>query len=147
MKAAYLYNFAKFVQWPGDPAGDMFDMCVAGTDPFMGALDAIVEGEKINGRLVHRRSVTTAADAVDCRILFVSSALALDAAEFLRSLGGQPILTVSDTTRFVARGGMIQFFMERGRVRFAINLAAAQEARLVVSSELLRVSSRVDAAP
>ena len=76
-----MYNFARFVQWPGDAAGEMFDMCVAGADPFMGALDEIVAGERINERLVRRRSVTTAAEAVDCRILFVSRELAHKVAE------------------------------------------------------------------
>ncbi len=137
VKAAYLYNFGRFVKWPAGVAagkGDSFPVCVLGRDPFGPILDSTLAGEALEGKPVVIRRITRPQDATDCRILFVSSTEEIDQAG---------VLTVSDIPGFSRRGGMIQFVVEGDRVRFEINLASTESARLVLSSELLKVAAAV----
>lgn len=145
VKAAYLFDFGKFVKWPG-PTGsdhDTFPICVLGNDPFGAVLDSTVSGEQLNGKKVTVRRVNSAAEALSCRILFVSSSEEARLDSIMSILGHSPVLTVSDMAGFADHDGMIQFVMDRDRVRFAVNLAAAQKAGLTLSSELLKVAVSV----
>jgi uncharacterized protein DUF4154 len=146
VKATYLYNFGRFVKWPaGLPAGkgDSFPVCVLGRDPFGPILDSTLAGEALEGKPVAIRRIAREQDAADCRILFVSSTEEHHLKEILAAIDQAGILTVSDIPGFSRRGGMIQFVMEGDRVRFEINLATAESARLVLSSELLKVAAAV----
>jgi hypothetical protein len=145
VKAAYLYNFGKFVRWPVNEARheNTFEICVAGEDPFRGALDAVLKDAVIGSRKVQQRHVTASADIPGCHILFFSESLQAQAEALLVSLQGDDVLTVSDIPQFVNRGGMIQFVRRGGRVRFEVNLLAAQDAGLTLSADLLRVASAV----
>lgn len=146
VKAAYLYNFGKFVRWPADakPARNPnFSICVLGQDPFGPSLDATVEGETISGKPVIVRHVTTARDGASCNILYISPTERGRLSEILAVLGRDSTLTVSDMPDFTDRGGMIQFILDSGRVRFEINRDAAQAAGLNLSSELLKVAMNV----
>lgn len=145
VKAAYLFNFGKFVKWP-EPSGsdhDIFPICVLGTDPFGRALDATVAGERVDGKSVTVRRMTTAADTAGCRILFVGRSEEGRLGSVFATLGRSPVLTVSDISGFADRDGMIQFVMDHDRVRFMVNLSAAQKAGLSLSSELLKVATSV----
>ncbi len=145
LKAAYLYSFGRFVEWPaGDPraSGD-FIICVLGSDPFGPALDATVSGVTLRGRKVVGRRLSTAAGAADCHILFISASEERQLETIVGSLAQAGVLTVSDIPRFVGRGGMIQFVVSGGRVRFEIDLRPARDANLTLSSELLRVAAAV----
>jgi hypothetical protein len=146
VKATYLYNFGRFVKWPGTvPAGkgDSFSVCVLGQDPFGAILDSTLAGEALDGKPVVLRRISKTQDAGDCRILFISSAEEKHLKEILTALDESGVLTVSDMPGFARRGGMIQFVLEGDRVRFEINLTSAESARLVLSSELLKVASSV----
>ena len=146
VKAAYLYNFARFVKWPAVIAagkGDSFAVCVLGQDPFGSTLDSTLAGEALDGKPVVIRRIARPQDAADCRILFVSSTEEHHLKEILAAIEQASVLTVSDIPGFSCRGGIIQFIAEGGRVRFEINLASAESARLVLSSELLKVAATV----
>ena len=146
VKATYLYNFARFTEWPAKDAGeknDTFAVCVLGQDPFGPILDTILAGEAIDGKhMVHRR-ISAVQDAGNCRIVFISSSEESRLNETLAVLGKMSALTVSDISDFSARGGMIQFVVEQNKVRFEVNLQTTGRAGLVLSSELLKVAISV----
>jgi hypothetical protein len=148
VKAAYLYNFGKFIRWP-DGAGkdDSFPICVLGHDPFGAILDSTLAGESIGGKRATAMRLARAQDADGCRILFISSSENKRLGEDLVAVGNATVLTVSDIPQFCQRGGMIQFVLQGDRVRFEVNLAAAQHAGLSLSSELLKVATTVRTVP
>ncbi len=146
VKATYLYNFGRFVKWPGAvPAGkgDSFPVCVLGRDPFGAILDSTLAGETLDDKPVALRRISKPQEAGECRILFISSTEEKHLKEILIALDESGVLTVSDMPGFTRRGGMIQFVLEGDKVRFEINLASAESARLVLSSELLKVAASV----
>ena len=146
VKATYLYNFARFVEWPVRAAaakGDSFAICVLGQDPFGPALDATLAGETIDGKRVLLKRISRPQDAVICRILFISLSEDGQLKDVLAALDKTGVLTVSDIPNFSQRGGMIQFVLDGNRIRFAVNLTTAQDAGLTVSSELLKVAITV----
>lgn len=146
VKATYLYNFGRFVQWPtnaGAAQDSSFPICVLGQDPFGPTLDSTLAGESLDGKPVVVRRISRAQDVGDCRIMFISSAEENHLKQILAALEKTVVLTVSDMPDFSRRGGMIQFVLEGSRVRFEINLASAEAARLIVSAELLKVAATV----
>jgi hypothetical protein len=146
VKAAYLYNFGRFVKWPAGLAagkGDSFPVCVLGRDPFGPILDSTLAGEALEGKPVVIRRIRKPQDATDCRILFVSLTEESHLKEILAAIDQAGVLTVSDIPGFSRRGGIIQFLAEGDRVRFEINLASAESAKLVMSSELLKVAAAI----
>jgi len=146
VKAAYLYNFGKFVEWPsggGTPRTDSFEICVVGQDPFGSALNATLTDEKIAGRNVIVKEMKSAQDATSCSILFVSTSEEHQLKQVLAALEGSNVLTVSDMPEFSRRGGMVQFVVEGKKVRFEINLASTERAGLTLSSELLKLAVNV----
>jgi hypothetical protein len=149
VKAAYLYNFGRFVQWRGAPmpAGDSFPICVLGRDPFGAALDTAIAGATIDGRRAVARRIEQSKEASGCRIVFVSASEEGELAQILAALGQSRVVTVSDMPEFARRGGMIQFVSDGNRVRFEVNLASAEDAGLALSSELLKVAVLVRRRP
>jgi hypothetical protein len=146
VKATYLYNFSRLVEWPAEgpqARGDSFAICVLGEDPFGGALKTTVAQETVAGKSVVMKQVPAARDAVSCGVLFISSSEDKRLKEILSSLGTASVLTVSDLPKFTQRGGMVQFVLEDNKVRFEVNSAIAQRAGLTLSSELLKVAVNV----
>jgi hypothetical protein len=145
VKAVYLYNFCRFVEWPANTAAksDSFKVCVLGQDPFGPALDAALAGETIGGRSVAAKRISSPQEAVSCQILFMSSAEDSRLSQIMEALDKGAVLTVSDMPQFSRRGGMIQFVLEGKKVRFEVNLTAVQRAGLTLSSELLKVATTV----
>jgi hypothetical protein len=144
VKAAYLFNFGKFVRWPSELAHDQtFNLCVLGRDPFGEALDQLVQQETIDGKRIVVSRISGAAQASTCRIIFISDIEERRLPSILQSLHQRPILTVSDISGFASQGGMIEFVNDRERIRFAVNLDAADSAGIKLSSELLRIATRV----
>ncbi len=145
VKAAYLLNFLKFVQWPASfaTAESTIPICVLGRDPFGPALDRIVSGQRIEGKNVVTRRLTRPADIDGCRVLFIDESENAQLGRTLATLDDTPVLTVSEIPDFVARGGIIQFVLRQDRVRFEINLMKAERIGLMVSSQLLNVASAV----
>jgi hypothetical protein len=139
VKAAYLFNFTKFVEWPAGALGEdgPFTICIAERNPFGPALAMMLNGESTQGRRLTTRVVRTAADT--CQVLFVPRDV--EAGPMLRRLSGAPVLTVGEAPGFLQQGGAINFVVEGGKVRFEINQNAAQRGQLRVSSRLLRLSA------
>lgn len=146
VKATYLYNFGRFVEWPGKAAaaqGGSFTVCVLGQDPFGPSLDATLAGETIGGKTIVAKRVSSAEESGNCQILFLSPTDDSRLNKTIAELDKKAVLTVSDMPQFVKRGGMIQFVLEGKKVRFEVNLTATQHAGLTLSSELLKVATAV----
>lgn len=145
VKAVYLYNFGRFVEWPSSVTAksEVFSVCVLGQDPFGPALDATLAGETISGKGIAAKRISTPEEAANCQILFMSSAEEGRLNKIIEALDKGPVLTVSDMPQFSRRGGMIQFVVEGKKVRFEVNLTAVQRAGLTLSSELLKVATTV----
>src|SRR6266403_1196383 len=143
IKAGFIYNFAKFVEWPSatfSQPDSPIVIGVLGTDPFGNVLDRIVEDKKIGPRgfVVKRlKWGKDLKDLKDCKIVFVSASERAHIDEILQSVKGLPILTVGETPGFAERGGVIRFTLEDNRVRFEVNVDAAHQADLNISSRLL----------
>ena len=143
VKAAYVFNFLKFVEYPtssfADPLAPLV-IGVLGDDPFGNALPQVVIGKTVGGRDLVIRIYHPGEDLRSAHILFISSSERKRLPAILSSLDGSSVLTVGDTTGFLDAGGMIQFLSESDRVRFAINVDAASRARLKLSSKLLSLA-------
>ncbi|MDQ1407267.1 MAG: hypothetical protein QOG55_2896 [Acidobacteriaceae bacterium] len=149
IKAGFIYNFAKFVEWPStafaEPDSPIV-IGVLGTDPFGDIINHVVEGKKIGTRgFVIRRfkwskELKDSKDFKDCRILFVSSSEKLHFEEIFDAVKGLPVLTVGETPGFAERGGIIRLMLEDNRVRFEVNVDAAHDGNLNISSRLLTLA-------
>lgn len=142
VKAAFLFNFVQFVEWPGESmrAGEPFRICLAGENPFGGVLERTVAGEQAAGRPIEVEAIAADAPPSRCQVLFVPRTLAARAPTILRTVGTLPILTVGESARFLEAGGLVDFVVEGGHVRFDINADAAAARGLRISSKLLRVA-------
>lgn len=142
VKAAFLLNFTKFIEWPPPEQPDRpFMICIFGEDPFAGVLDKLVSGETVNGRKLVVSRVGEERPA-GCQIVFMDHA-AKEVRRVLSSLG-PGVLTVGEGDEFLHQGGMIAFIIEDRHVRFDINQKAAGTAALKFSSKLLSVARTVD---
>jgi hypothetical protein len=143
VKAAYLFNFLKFVEWPDDAFADSLAPMVigiVGDDPFGSALPQVVIGKTVQGRDLVIRKYHPGENLRGASILFISASEKKRLPQILASLHGSSALTVADMDGFLDEGGMIQFLSENDRVRFAINVDATSRARLKVSSKLLSLA-------
>lgn len=143
VKAAYLLNFARFVEWPtGAFAQETSPVVlgVLGRDPFGNALDRILGAQKIGGRSFEIRRAARLQELGTCHILFISASEGDRMDGILSSLRGQATLTIADMEKFAPSGGVIGFFTEEKRVRFEANPAAAQRAGIKLSSKLLKLA-------
>jgi hypothetical protein len=144
VKAAFLYNFAKFVKWPDElPAGSPFVVAVLGEDTFEGVLAGTLRGKTVLDRAVEVRRVDALADARRVRILFVAASEKRRLPDVVAALDGASVLTVGDMDGFADQGGMIAFKQKQDTVAFEVNLDQADQAGLKVSSQLLRLAQRV----
>lgn len=144
IKAAFVYNFAKFVEWPPGSfknATDPITICVLG-NPFGDRLEATVHGKQIEERRLIVHEVSSVDNTAGCHILFFS-ADARRVGDVLEHLKTVPILTVGETVNFSAKGGVIGFKLENDKIRFEINTCAADRARLRISSKLLGLATIV----
>jgi hypothetical protein len=146
VKAAFLYNIAKFVEWPSSSfldANAPLRICVLGRDPFGEELRDIANDKTVNGRKLQVSQVADLQTARTCHIIFIASSEKAQLKQALEGLRGSDALTVGDTKGFVEQGGMINFVLENDRVRFEVNHKAAEQAGLKVSSKLLNVARAV----
>jgi hypothetical protein len=143
IKAAYLFNFAKFVQWPepssANPSSPMI-FGVLGDNVFQDDLEKTIHGKAINQHPLEFREFHSVAEATNCQILFISPSEVKRLPEILQNLRGTGVLTVSEMDHFVEAGGMINFVIEEKKVRFQINNEAAKKAGLQISSKLLSLA-------
>jgi hypothetical protein len=146
MKAVFVYNFVKFVEWPSEAfktPGDPITICIAGQDPFNGSLEAAVRGKAVEGRPFLIKRFADVQSAASCQILFVASSERKRFRTILSDLKAAGVLTVGETQGFALEGGVINFKLEDGKVRLEVNLAAAQQERLHISSKLLSLADIV----
>jgi len=147
VKAAFLFNFTKFVEWPPAAFGDehsLLKICVLGENPFGKTLRSLM-GDEVGGRrlslVLHPESLET------CHVLFVSRSERERLGPILASVRNAPVLTVGDTPGFIDQGGMINFILEGSKVRFDVNQEAAERAGLKISSRLLALAKHVKGRP
>lgn len=142
VKAAYIYNFTKFVSWrgaAGGKAGSPVTICLIGDDPVAAELERFA-GSQPGWPIVVRRVDPASGDLSPCQLAFIARSVERGLPGIFNALQGANILTVSDIPGFAHRGGMIGFVIENGRVRIEINLPAANQARLEISAKLLEVA-------
>ena len=140
VKAAFLFNFARFVEWPprgSAGAGAPVELCVLGDDPFGDALDRAVAGKTLNDRSMEVRRGKKVQELNGCELLFISTSEKARLPEILSALRTVHVLTVGESEDFAAQGGEVQFTLEDNHVRFIINVDATDRAGLKVSSKLL----------
>ena len=146
VKAAFLYNFAKFVEWPPGTfanANDPIGICIIGQNPFGSTLEDMVQGKKIGDRAFVVRRLRDTQQVRNCQILFVAATESKRTRALLETLKGVGILTVGETDDFTAAGGIIGMKLEGTRVRLQIALETAESTRLHISSKLLGVAEIV----
>jgi hypothetical protein len=146
VKAAFLYNFMKFVEWPKTEIGKsekIIRLYVFGTDPFGGALNSL------NGKTVGERTIQVAVGedlsaAASSNVLFISQVRTVPTDEILGKIKTAPVLTVADSEGFCNAGGMINLVIINNKVRFEINQKAVMQSGLKMSSQLLKLAIAVD---
>lgn len=148
VKAAFLFNFAKYIEWPQESFSDLesnLRIGILGTNPFKGKLEKTVEGKTINGHPVEVVELSQIPEDEPLHMVFVARSEEDRLNRWLAPLKGKPVVAVSDISNFAARGGMIEFFMEADRVRFEVNLETVAECGVHIDSKLLnlaRITSR-----
>jgi hypothetical protein len=146
VKAAFLYNFAKFVEWPREAFADSaapIVIGVLGPDPFGDELDRALAAKLVDRHPLQVRRCATNGEAAGCHVLFVGVTAAEPLRRILQSLADSPVLTVGESADFVRLGGIVRFVVIESKVRFEIHNGAAQRARLRLSSKLLRLALAV----
>jgi hypothetical protein len=138
VKAAYLYNFVKFVEWPEPPA--RITICVAGANPFGDLLSDLVRNERVRGIPLEARVIADPDSG--CHVLFVPSGITPQ--PFLRPTLNTPTLTVGETPGFIEQGGIVRFYQDGANVRFEISREAADRRRLRISARLLQLAKIVE---
>lgn len=145
LKAAFLYNFAKFSEWPADALapGQRLAMCVVGDAAVADALGQTIKGHAIGDHELTVTVLKVEESASGCHLLYVSASEIKRSARLLLGARGASVFTVSDAHKFAESGGVAQLIVEDDRMRFAINIASAQRGRLTISSKLLSLATIV----
>jgi hypothetical protein len=145
LKAVYLFNFAKFVEWPdgafSNPGAPLV-IGVLGDNPFGDSLETTVQGKALNHHPLAVREIRASNEVTNCHILFISSSEKKRLPEILKGLQNVPILTVSEMDRFTENGGMINFVWVDKKIHFQINDPVAKAAGLKIGSKLLGLSAK-----
>jgi hypothetical protein len=151
LKGAFIFNFARFTEWPSEslPASAPVSACVVGDRGVGEALKRSVSGQKLNGRAIVVSILEPNVTLPACHFLYMSGVAPARMAEIVHAVHETPVLTVSDDDTFIQLGGMVQVFIESGKMRFRINPKSAKRARLQLSSRLLALADlvEVDAPP
>lgn len=140
VKAAYIYNFARFVEWPPRSGNGPVRIGVLGTGDLASPLAQAVRGKTANGRLIEVAQIDSVTDSGCCEILLIERSESKHTQEIVQALAGRPVLTVCDEKDGLKEGVMIAFRLFEDSVRFEINQEAAERAGLRISSQLLKVA-------
>jgi hypothetical protein len=146
VKAAFLFHFVQFVDWPDETfkgASSPLTYCTIGVDPFHGALDASLAGKTIGARPFRVLHFKQPREIGGCQVLFIGAEEKKLLPAILAGIKGNSVLTVGESEHFVQGGGMIGFLLEENKIRFEINLEAAKKAKLKISSRLLALAKTV----
>ena len=150
IKAAFLYNFTKFVDWPAQTfanAGAPIVIGVLGDSPCVQALERLVKDRKVNGRTIFVRRIASAEQAKGTQLLFVGSAQEAQFAGLEPALHSLPVLTVGESPGFATLGGAIDFVPQGDKIRFEINIGVAERAGLKISAQLQKLATVVRRSP
>lgn len=145
VKAAFIHNIVKFVEWPASPASGRARLCLMGDDPSGGAF-GVLQGKPIGAADWEVVRVDGGHSLNECRVLFIAASERANLDRILARIGGSPVLTVGDTEGYAGQGVMVNFYQEENRVRFEINREAAARAGLAISSQLLKLARIVSGA-
>ncbi|HKX29309.1 MAG TPA: YfiR family protein [Blastocatellia bacterium] len=146
VKAAFLFNFAKFIEWPPEtftPGNAPLILGVLGDDPFGDIIDQTISGKTVNGRQLVVKRLKWGQNLKECQILFISASERKRLPQICEMLKGASVLTVSEVEKFAQQGGIINLVMEENKVRFDINTNVAEQARLKISSKLLALAKSI----
>lgn len=146
VKAAFLYNFAKFVTWPSvrnDVSDSSFVIGILGKDPFGNVIEQVMGNKTVLGKQIQIIRYQTINQLQYCHILFISDSEKGHIRSVLKSVSGQPILTVSDMDDFVETGGMIRLYVDNNKIRFEINVHVSEQAHLKLSSKMLHLATNL----
>lgn len=146
LKAAFIFHFAQLVDWPADalgPENRPLILCTAGESALSGILEATIRGKQIGSRPLEVRHLQEKENPAGCHLLFIVGRDKKRAAAILAKLNNAPILTVGESDEFIQQGGMIGFCLLENKIRFDINLKAAQRANIKISSRLLLLAKTV----
>ena len=144
VKAAFIYNIGKFIEWPEKPGekSDCLTLGLLGNDHFEKHLD-VLQGKKLRGKKIIVKRFASVHEAKNCHILFIAGSEKTRINLILKELATKPILTVGDTDSFAEKGVMINFYIDNNKVRFAINNEAAKRANVRIHSNLLTLGKIV----
>jgi hypothetical protein len=142
LKAAFVFNFIAFTEWP-DNAPPAMHLCIVGSDPFGGEIDAL-QGKVAHGRPITLQRKSAGESLRGCQVAFIAPAAIEQLPRLLEALHGQPVLTIADSPGAMRRGAMLNMNVAQGKVSFEANLAAARTAQLSLSSKLLRLATEVN---
>lgn len=145
VKAAFIYNFAKFVEWPAGASNQThFEICVAGQSPLGKLIDTTLTGKSIRDQAIRIRHIGWNPEALPgCRMLYLSNEDNSGYSRLLNAAREKPVLTISEDSQVSTHQSIIQFMLVDGKVRFAINQNSAREAQLKISAKLLEVAIRI----
>ena len=144
VKAGFLFHFAQLVDWPpAATGGPTFDLCILGDDPFRGELENTLSGKVIGSKPIRVLHLKQPQEARNCQVLFISTTEHQRLSKIFEELGNSAVMTVGESDDFIERGGMIRFTLEQEKVRFEINLKAADPVGLKFSSRLLLLAKNV----
>jgi hypothetical protein len=147
IKAAFLFNFAQFVDWPPDAftnASEPFCIGIVGDDPFGAVLDETIQGEKVNGHPLVIQRYRDGEEVKDCQILFISRSEHDHLDQILADLKGKSVLTVADQDGFLKKGGIIRFVTEQNKIHLRVCPDTAKTAGLTIRSKMLRLAEIVE---
>lgn len=150
VKAAFLFHFAQLVDWPSDPinSGDQsINLCVFDKEPHLKELQSTLEGKPIGARVMHVRLLNQTQPVQGCNILFLGRDGGRRQSAILRNLLGQPVLTVGEADNFLTEGGIIRLHLVQDKIRFDIDVGAADSSHLKISSRLLLLAGSVTLGP
>lgn len=140
VKAAFIHNIAKFVEWPAAArrTGSL-KLCILGQSPFGNSLDAL-QGKTIGNKVWEVLPAKPNTNLRECGVLFIAASESDNLSQILERLQGSNVLTMGDTAGYAAQGVMVNFYLEQDKVRFEINVGATSRAGLKVSSQLLKLA-------
>ena len=147
LKAVFLYNFTHFVTWPESAFSSPdspFQLCVIGEDPFGHFLDDTVTSEKVNDHPIVVRRIQELDNSASCHIIFLSEKSPFTEQQVLSVVRDHPVLVTGETEEFAEKGGTIAFRVQDSRIRLQVNLRAARQANLAISSKLLKLSDVIE---
>ena len=143
VKAAFLYNLLKFVQWPANHVSNQpepFVACVVEPDPFGSAITTVLHQKAVSGRPIELRRLKTSEGIGECQVVFIPVRDARRVASLLRAVQRAAVLTVGESTEFLDAGGMVSLILTEGKLRLQINIDAVHAADLQMSAQLLRLA-------